>query len=656
MDTPVAWLADGTPCSTRFDDIYRSAGADGLGGLAQARHVFLGGCGLRPDHVTGSAPLWAGQPQWHVLETGFGLGLNFLAAWQAWRTDPQRPERLFFTSLEAWPVMADDIRRSAAPFPELSDLAEQLAAQWQGLLPGMHRIVLEQGRVQLTLCIGLAQDWLPTLDALVDSVFLDGFNPAANPDIWDLPVLKGIARLCRPGSRLATWTIARAVRDGLVTAGFEVEKAPGLPPKRDCLRATYAPRWQTRHAVRSRPAAEAMQHAIVIGSGLAGSAVAWSLAQRGWQVEVLDQADAPAGGASGLPAGLVAPHVSPDDAALSRLSRAGVRLALRRLAELLREGEDWGPSGVLEHRIESKRGLPRDVLWSEAGSPGWQGSRTAPAELLEQAGLPADTPAIWHAQAAWLRPAQLVRAQLRHPNIRWRSQARVAVLRREGQDGSANWQLLDAEGHVLAQAPTVVLACAHPTRALLESLGQNIPLNALRGQVSWGPLATLPDAARDQLPPFPVNGHGSLISGFAGSGDVSGPAWIVGSTFERGVTEACLKAGDQIANRDRLARLLPALGQAMGPQFEPARAWAAVRCTLPDRVPAVGPVDPQGLPGLLVCAGMGARGLTLSVLCGELIAAGLHGEPWPLERRLAQALAATRFAPPARPGTATQSP
>ena len=655
MDNPVAWLDDGTPRSTRFDDIYRSTGADGQGGLAQARHVFLGGCCLLADAATGSAPLWAGQPQWHVLETGFGLGLNFLAAWQAWRADPQRPDRLFFTSCEAWPVTADDIRRSAAPFPELKPLAEQLAAQWLGLLPGVHRLVLEQGRVQLTLCIGLAQDWLPTLDAVVDSVFLDGFNPAANPDIWSLSVLKGIGRLCRPGSRLATRTVARTVRDDLVTAGFEVEQVAGLSPTHDGLRAVHAPRWQTRHAIRPRPA-EIKRHAIIVGAGLAGSAVAWSLAQRGWQVEVLDQADAPASGASGLPAGLVAPHVSPDDAALSRLSRAGLRLTLQRLAELLREGEDWGPSGVLEHRIEGKRGLPCDALWSEAGSPGWQGSRTALAQQLEQAGLPADTLAIWHEQAAWLRPAQLVRAQLDHPNIHWRGQTHIAALRREAQDGRSDWQLLDADGHVLAQAPTVVLACAHPTRALLESLDRGIPLNALRGQISWGPLSALPDVARDRLPPFPVNGHGSLISGFAGSGDVVGPAWIVGSTFERGVTESRLKAEDQIANRDRLARLLPELGQAMDTQFEPAQAWAAVRCTLPDRVPAVGAVDPQALPGLLVCAGMGARGLTLSVLCGELIAAGLHGEPWPLERRLAQAVAAARFAPPARPAAATQSP
>ena len=231
MLSPVSWLEDGTPHSLHFDDVYRSTGVDGRGWLEQARHVFLAGCGLlRGDD--GSPALWSDRESWQLLETGFGLGLNFLATWRAWRDDPQRPQRLFFTSIESTPVSADDIRRSARPFPELQALAEQLAGQWQAMLPGVHRLVFEGGRVQLTLAIGLAQDLLPTLDSAVDSIVLDGFSPQLNPELWELPLLRAVARLSRPGTRLATWTIARALRDGLVAAGFTVEKAPGLPPSR----------------------------------------------------------------------------------------------------------------------------------------------------------------------------------------------------------------------------------------------------------------------------------------------------------------------------------------------------------------------------------------------------------------------------------------
>ena len=93
------------PRSPRFDDIYHSE----TGGLAQARHVFLGGCGL--------PGAWAGKPQWRILETGFGLGLNFLTAWQAWRDDPPRPRLLHFVSVEAWPVRPQDLLRAPRPTP-----------------------------------------------------------------------------------------------------------------------------------------------------------------------------------------------------------------------------------------------------------------------------------------------------------------------------------------------------------------------------------------------------------------------------------------------------------------------------------------------------------------------------------------------------------
>jgi tRNA 5-methylaminomethyl-2-thiouridine biosynthesis bifunctional protein len=368
---------------------------------------------------------------------------------------------------------------------------------------------------------------------------------------------------------------------------------------------------------------------------LAGSAVAYSLAQRGWDVTVLDRAEQPASGASALPAGMVAPHVSPDDALLSRLSRSGVRLTLQRAHELLDYGTDWALTGVLEHRVEGKRGLPRNDAWLQWGGE-W--SVEASPQQRQAAHLPDDASALWHVHAGWIRPAQLVRAQLRHPGIRWQGGCQVNALQRLER----GWRLLGPGGDVLAEAAQVVLASAWPTLGLLHELGeQGLPLHPLRGQISWGAMAALPAAAQALLPPFPVNGHGALAHGMAGPDGE--PGWFVGSTFDRGITEAILRPQDRHANLVKLQGLLPKLAETMAPAFEQAHDWAGVRCTLPDRVPAVGPLAPHRLPGLHVCTGLGARGLTLSVLSGELLAALLHGEPWPTERKLAQALLAERF-------------
>jgi tRNA 5-methylaminomethyl-2-thiouridine biosynthesis bifunctional protein len=372
---------------------------------------------------------------------------------------------------------------------------------------------------------------------------------------------------------------------------------------------------------------------LVIGAGLSGSAVAHSLAVRGWSVTVLDQAPGVGAGASGLPAGLAAPHVSPDDNVLSRITRAGVQATLHRAQTLLHSGTDWELTGVLEHNLAGKRRLPSDSC-DQLSAP-------ASAAQIAAAGLPPNTPALWHAQAGWIRPRQLVAAQLQTPGVQVRWGQQVQGIARRGEQ----WAVTDAQGQTLGQAPWLVVASAFDSLALLQPLpGFAVPLNPLRGQVSFGHMADLTEGQRQLLPPFPVNGHGSFISGVPTP--EGPPGWFIGSTFERHCEQAPVREEDHAANQVRLATLLPALGEAMAGQFGPnlVQGWAGLRCTLPNRLPAVGPIDRQRLPGLCLSTGMGARGISLAVLCGELTAAWLNHEPLPLPESLAKHLAAKRFA------------
>jgi tRNA 5-methylaminomethyl-2-thiouridine biosynthesis bifunctional protein len=625
MAEVIEWLADGTPYSPRFGDRYRSE----LGGLAQSREVFLQGCGL--------PAAWAGQRQWCILETGFGLGLNFLVTWQAWKADPQRPRLLHFVSTEAHPASAADLLRSALAHPDLLPLAQQLQARLWGLLPGVHRLVFENGQLLLTLCIGDTRAVLREQRFAADTVYLDGFSPSKNPGIWDLHTLKAVARCCRRGTRIASWTVARTVLDGLAQCGFVVRKTPGLPPKRDNLQGEFNPGWEPRQP-RQAPVLTATRPStcVVIGAGLAGAASAASLARRGWEVLVLDAHDAPAGGASGLPAGLLAPHVSPDDSLLSRLSRCGVRATLQQAEALLQAGSDWQASGVLERRLDGSVGLPAD--WPEAGRD-W--SRSADAADFAQAGFADTTPACWHHAAGWIKPARLVQALLAQPGIRWRGGVQAARLQRDA--GTGAWQVLDAQDQPLAQADLVVLAAGYASRRLVDG---GLPLQAIRGQMSWG-LRTDGDAAH--FPTWPVNGKGSFIPSVPTD---AGRLWLAGASFERDRDEASVQAPDQAANLARLSALLPATAGHLAPAFQngTAQAWAGVRCASPDRLPLVGPVDAANQSGLWLCTAMGSRGLSFAVLCGELLAARLHGEPLPLEWRMAEALAPQRLRLPTSTG------
>lgn len=600
---PVDWRADGVPRSARFDDIYHTE----TGALAQSRHVFLGGCGL--------PAAWRDQPQWRILETGFGFGLNFLTAWAAWRADPARPRLLHFVSVEAHPVAPDELLRAAAAYPELIELARTLAGQWDELLPGFHRLLFDEGRVLLTLCIGDVQAMLRAQRFEADSIFLDGFSPDRNPAMWSPETLKAVSRFARRGTGIATWTIARAVRDALAQHGFQVRKAPGLPPKRDCLRGVFDPAWTPRRRT-PPPERIAPGRCAVIGVGLAGAAVAASLARRGWQVDVFDRADRPAAGASGLPVGVLAPHVSPDDALLSRLTRAGIRATWQQLQSLLVEGRDWRASGVLERRPDGDVRVPSG--WhAEGPNLSW----AADAAQWQAAGLSADCRGLWHRRAGWVRPRALIDAWLAQPGIGTRTQCEVARL----EASRGGWRLLGANDCLLGAFERVVVTAGFESGRFAPSL----PLQPVRGQLEWGHVP----ASLSRLPPMPVNGDGHLIAGVP---DGDGALWLGGATFDRDSTDPLPRAADAAANRARLARLHP-----LAAALQPEASWVGVRCASGDRRPLVGPV--AGPQGLWVCTALGSRGLTFAALCAELLAAYWHGEPLPLPAALAKALDTRRL-------------
>ena len=223
------------------------------------------------------------------------------------------------------------------------------------------------------------------------------------------------------------------------------------------------------------------------------------------------------------------------------------------------------------------------------------------------------------------------------PGISARYSVKIARLKRSSSphpDGY--WQVFDADDQVLAEAELLVLAAGFESAGLAETHA-HFPLQAIRGQVAWGDIS---DART--LPPFPVNGHGSFIPSFLNeAGQLS---WLMGASFERDNSQADVKVTDKLDIFGRLQQLLPPTAEALKATFDEdlTRAWVGVRCASPDHFPLVGPLDEAALPGLCVCTALGSRGLSFAVLCGELLAAGLHAEPLPVEKRLVQSMLASR--------------
>jgi len=341
------------------------------------------------------------------------------------------------------------------------------------------------------------------------------------------------------------------------------------------------------------------------------------------------------------------PHVSADDSPRSRLSRAGVRLTLQQLRELLEPGQDWNASGVLEQRLDGTPGLPSH--WPAAGSD-WSHPAALPATPAAWCqGMRPGVPRLWHAQAAWVKPARLVQAWLAQPGVSFCGLAHVAELHREADQ----WRLLDDTGQLLGSAHVVVLANACNVMRLLERLqarmpalrphmAQLPPLHGMRGLLSWG---VQHGAEAASLPPFPVNGLGSFIPSIPVP---EGLAWCAGATYEAVERSSLPGVVHHQTNLEKLRTLLPAAAQALAPAFEAGsvQAWGNTRCVSADRLPLVGALEGGDAPSLWISAGMGSRGLSFSVLCAELLAARLGAEPLPVEASLARFLRALRAAPP----------
>jgi tRNA 5-methylaminomethyl-2-thiouridine biosynthesis bifunctional protein len=595
---------------------------------SQLANIFLAGCGL--------PAVWRRKQQWRILEVGFGWGQNFLLTWQVWKDDADRPNQLHYVATSASIQSAASAQAAQHPsqiHPELLPLNEQLQAQLWGLLPGMHRLVFEGGRVLLTLCVGDAKSLLKQQLLEVDSVYLNRFKPEKTPVIGDLHTLKAVAACCRRGTQFVINRCTEGLLSELKQCGFETEKSSGSGPEQHRLQGQYNPAWEPKKAItQQRPQAKAASSCLVIGAGLAGAAVAASLARRGWQVTVLDAATEPATGASGIPAGLLVPHLSVDDSLLSKLSRSGARITRQQASALLEDGKDWCLSGVLQRDLDGTGPqLPKDWLddWSKAAAE-WSFPSTKEQNIA--CGLSPQADGIWHASAGWIKPAKLVAAWLKTPGVFWQGNAQVASLQ-SAIPAQAGWQALDADGKVLAQADLVVIAAAFQSQALAQSLGIALRMHPIRGQVSWG---LHPAGAQPNTPS--LNGHGSYTPALPLE---QGLAWMVGASYERDCAVAEVKAQDHAQNLAKLQQLLPAAAEQMQSKLakNQIHGWAGVRCATPSRLPLVTRLAGASVgPQVWVCSGLGSRGLTFSGLCAEVLAAWLHAEPLPMETRLVKAL------------------
>lgn len=581
------WTEADEPRSSRFGDVYFSR----EDGLAETRTVFLQGCGL-PD-------AWTDRPGFVVGELGLGTGLNVLALLDLWRRERPPGGRLHVFSIEGFPMQAAEARRALSAWPELADLADLLLSRWPDWTPGFHRIDLAEVGAVLDVAIGDAAWALGQWQGRADAWFLDGFSPALNPEMWSEAVLDGIAARSAPGARLATFTVAGAVRRGLAERGFTVEKRPGHGRKRERLEARFA----------GPPEVKARPTVAVVGAGIAGASVARALKALGLSPLILE-ADQPGAGGSGFAAGLVTPRLDAGDAGIAALHAQ----ALARAGDLYRRIEGAVTAeGVLQLEQADRDATRFDKVAAQAIWPAGAMRRLDAAGTAARLGEPMPVGGLLMQTALAVRPLVILDAFLDSIEVRRGEVASIEASPR-------GWLTFDTLGVELSCTDVLVLTAGWGNAALEPKLD----LSPVRGQADW---------VQSDSPPGPTAWGGYVAS--------TPDGFLFGATHDRGQTAAEPREADSERNLATLSARLP--GRAAEIAGRSTTARAAVRATTQDRLPVCGALPHR--PGLFVLGGLGSRGLCVVPLLGEHLAALIVGAPSPVSRDQAERLRPDRLIP-----------
>jgi len=647
----ISWH-DNQPWSKIFDDLYFSR----ENGLEEARHVFLNGNQLKSRFASLTD---CDSSIFVIAETGFGTGLNFLLTWELWCQYAPKKARLHFISCEKHPLKIDDLSRSLSLWKELQDKTKLLLDKYPVLTPGFHSLQFDEGRVNLTLMLGDAllsyRELLVSGDlnlekkireSYVNAWFLDGFTPSKNPTIWDDALFTTMALLSDENTTLSSYSVAGVVKQGLKSAGFNVEKKLGFGQKREMLFAKFSGsalgktyRHTPWHI--SKPKSINTKSAIVLGAGLAGSYVAYSLAKRGWQVNLIDENKALGQGASGNRQALLYPKFSSFYSPLNAFMLSAYLYAVRTYKHLLPLGKFGVLTDLIQLAYNEKEKLSQDYLQPWLVKYPLLGALLDSEQASFLAGVKLEKGGLLIKDSFCIDSPALCEYLVQNNNISFYANSKFQAINYDGSD----WHVNDHHAKIL------VITNGHEANKFIQT--RHLPLKTIEGQM------TLVEANEfSKSLKIPICGEGHIIP-------VQKDIHAIGATYKQSssdISHQLFNSQDDLINLARIhsisenfANINNVVGQ-----------WSGKRAATPDYLPLVGQVADDNeflyqfggfksnpnrwypMPGayqdgLYICAGFGSRGLTTIPISAEWLASMINQEPSSLPRKMVQSFSASRF-------------
>ena len=190
------------------------------GAIQEAQHVFIKN-GLK---------LFSNQ-EISILEIGFGTGLNcFITFLEAVKLNLS----INYIGVEAYPVLQNEIEK-------LNYVKELKAEEFKEEFNLMHTNDWDRNStISTSFNLEKRQQFFNEIeiDNEIDLIYFDAFGARVQPELWTEAIFEKMFKALKSEGTLVTYSAKGNVRRAMQAVGFEVERLPGPPGKREMLRAT----------------------------------------------------------------------------------------------------------------------------------------------------------------------------------------------------------------------------------------------------------------------------------------------------------------------------------------------------------------------------------------------------------------------------------
>jgi len=190
------------------------------GALQESKHVFID-AGLKFAS--------ANQDEISILEVGFGTGLNFILSFEYCA---ENNIKLNYTSIEAFPLTTTIIEQTGYA----AYVSEEI---WTSFISNYPKALKVPQKLSPLCTLEIPHTTLAEYrgNKKFDLIYYDAFSVQHQPEMWSDEIIAHACSFLKPGGTFVTYAITGKLKRAVKACGFNIEKLPGAPGKREMLRA-----------------------------------------------------------------------------------------------------------------------------------------------------------------------------------------------------------------------------------------------------------------------------------------------------------------------------------------------------------------------------------------------------------------------------------